>query len=100
MLSVAGQREEKVLLTSQGKVSAGVVSLGCQSEPSQESDSRVRVTTGYAGPLWMDRQEAVNLEEQEPGLCVFTSLLLQVMSPRYKKLQSSEAQSFCYCSRG
>lgn len=81
-------------LTAQGKGSAGVVSLGCESNPSQESDSRLRVTTGYAGPFWMDRQETVNLEKQEPKLCMFTLLLLQVMSSHYKKLQSSEAQSF------
>lgn len=81
-------------------MSAGVVSLGCESEPSQESDSVVRVTTGCTGPFWMDRPETVNLEEQEPEFCVFTSQLLQVMSSRYKKIQSSEAQSFCYCSRG
>lgn len=81
-------------------MSAGVVSLGCESDPSQESDSVVRVTMGCAGPFWMDRQETVNLEEQDPEFCVFTSQLLQVMSSCYKKIQSSEAQSFCYCSRG
>lgn len=81
-------------------MSAGVVSLGCECDPSQDSDSVVRVTTGHTGPFWMDGQEAVNLEEQEPEFSVFTSQLLQVMSSCYKKIQSSEAQSFCYCSRG
>lgn len=80
-------------------MSAGVVSLGCESELSQESDGAVRVTTGYTGPFWMDRQETVKLGEQQPGFCVFTSQFLQVMSSRYKKIQSSEAQSFCYCLR-
>lgn len=79
-------------------MSAGVVSLSCESDPSQESDSVVRVTTGYTGPFWMDRQETVNLEEQEPEFCVFTSPLLQVMSSRYKKIQSSEAQVFLLLS--
>lgn len=86
-------------LTAQGEGSTGVVSLGRESNPSQESDSRLRVTMGYAEPFWMDRQETVNPEVQEPKLYMFTSLL-QVMSSHYKKLQSSEAQSFRYCPRG
>lgn len=81
-------------------MSAGAVSLGWESEPSQESDSAAGFTTGNTGPFRMDRQETVKLEEQEPELRVFTWQLLQVMSPGYKKIQSSEAQSFCYRSRG
>lgn len=87
-------------LPEQGDMSTGVVSLGCESDSSQESDSVGRFTTGNTGPFWKDRQETVNLEEREPEFCVFTSQVLQVMSSRYKKIQSSEAQSFCYCLRG
>lgn len=86
-------------------MSIGVISLGCEtnvsnvSDPSQESDSGTGVARGYTGPLWMDRQGTVNLQNQEPELHVFTSLLLQVMSPRCKKIQFSAAPSFCYYLR-
>lgn len=92
-------------LTAQCSKSIGVTSLGCETnvsnvpDPNQESDSGVRVTRGYVGPLWMNRQGTVNLEDQEPMFCVFTSLLLQVMSSRCKKIQFSAAPSFCYFLR-
>lgn len=63
-------------------MSTGVVSLGCETnvsnvpDPSQESDSGTGVTRGYIGPLWTDKQGTVNLEDQEPERCVFTSVLL------------------------
>lgn len=113
VLCVTAQSEKKHIfpssslteLTAQCSVSIGVISLGCETnvsnvpDPNQESDSGTEVTRGYTGPLWMDRQGTVNLEDQEPEFCVFTSLLLQVMSPRCKKIQFSAAPSFCYCLR-
>lgn len=81
-------------------MSVGVISLGCETnvsnvpDPSQESDSSTGVTGGYIGPLWMDRLGTVNLEDQEHKFCVFTMLLLQVMSPHCKKIQFSTAPSF------
>lgn len=63
-------------LTEQGNMSAGVVSLGCESDPSQEPDSIVRVTRGDTGPFWMDRQETVNLEEQETEFCVYLAAFM------------------------
>lgn len=113
MLCVTAQSENKHIfprsllteLTAQCSVSIGVISLGCETnvsnvpDPNQESDSGTGVTRGNIGPLWMDRQGTVNLEDQEPELCVFTSLLLQVMSPRCKKILFSAAPSFCYYLR-
>lgn len=113
MLCVTAQSEKKQIfpssslteLTAQCSVSIGVISLGCETnvsnvpDPNQESDSGTGVTRGYIGPLCMDRQGTVNLEDQEPELRVFTSLLLQVMSPRCKKIQFSAAPSFCYYLR-
>lgn len=61
---------------------------------NQESDSGTGVTGGCNGPHWMDRQGPVKLKDQEPELRVFTSLLLQVMSPRCKKIQFSAASPF------
>lgn len=78
----------------------GMISLGCETDvsdvpdPKRESHGIARVTRGYAGPLYMDRKGTVNLEDQEPKLFVFTSLLLQVMSSHCKKIQFSAAQSF------
>lgn len=82
------------------RVSTGVIYLGCETnesnvpDPNQESDSSAEITGGYFGPRWMDRRGTVNLENQEPKFCVFTSLLLQVMSPRCKKIQFSAAGPF------
>lgn len=65
-------------LTAQCNVSIGVISLGCETnlsnvpDPNQESHSGARVTRGYVGPLWMDRQGTVNLKR--PGAqvqCVY-----------------------------
>lgn len=92
-------------LAAQWSVSIGLISLGCETnvsnvpDPNQESDSATGVAGGYIRPLWMDRQGTVNLEDQEPEFCVFTSLALQVMSPRCKKIQFSAAPSFCYYLR-
>lgn len=92
-------------LAAQWSVSIWLISLGCETnvsnvpDPNQESDSASGVTRGYIRPLWMDRQGTVNLEDQEPEFCVFTSLALQVMSPRCKKIQFSAAPSFCYYLR-
>lgn len=92
-------------LTAQCSMSIGLISLGCETnvsnvpDPNQESDSGAGVTRGCSGPLWMDRRGTVNLEDQEPEFCVFTSLLLQVMSPRCKKIQFSAAPAFCYYLR-
>lgn len=78
----------------------GMISLGYEtdesdvSDPKRESHGSARVTRGYAGPLYMDRKGTVNLKNQEPKFFVFTSLLLQVMSPHCKKIQFSVAQSF------
>lgn len=108
MLCVTAQSEKKnpthffpssslTELTAQCSVSIGVISLGCETnvsnvpDPDQESDSGTGVAGGYTGPLLVDRQGTVNLEDQEPELHVFTSLLLQVMSPRCKKIQFSAA---------
>lgn len=86
-------------------MSIGVIFLLCETkvsdalDPNQESHSSARVTRGFVRPLWMDRKGTVNLENQEPMFCVFTSLLLQVMSSRCKKIQFSTAPSFCYYLR-
>lgn len=89
MLCVTAQSEKKHILSHLLTdyinsivqcVSIGVISLGCETnvsnvpDPNQESDSGTGVTRGYIGPLWMDRQGTVNLEDQEPEFCVFTSL--------------------------
>lgn len=82
------------------------IGLWNQREPCSWPLSGVRQQcrgSGEAGAtLWtlrMDRQGTVNLEDQEPEFFVFTSLLLQVMSPRCKKIQFSVAQSLWYYLR-